>query len=48
MPHPFNWSVFALGMVIGVASYGWAVSGSVRTGHKAMAPDAESECGAIE
>ena len=25
MPHPFHWAVFALGMTIGVASYGCAV-----------------------
>jgi hypothetical protein len=25
MPNPFNWAVFAAGIVMGVASYGWAV-----------------------
>jgi hypothetical protein len=39
MPHPFNWGVFALGMTIGVASYGWAVSRPLRTRHKAIAPN---------
>jgi hypothetical protein len=30
MPHPFNWGVFALGMTIGVASYGLAARQSRR------------------
>jgi hypothetical protein len=37
MPHPFNWSVFALGMTMGVASYAWAVSRSMRGGEKPIA-----------
>ncbi len=41
MPHPFNWSAFALGMTIGVASYAWAVSRSMHVKHKAIAPTAE-------
>jgi hypothetical protein len=24
MPHPFNWSVFSAGLLIGVGSYAWA------------------------
>jgi hypothetical protein len=41
IPHPFNWSVFALGMTLGVASYGWAVSRSMRVRPEAIAPNAE-------
>jgi len=28
MPHPFNWTVFTLGLAMGVASYAWAASAS--------------------
>jgi hypothetical protein len=37
MPHRFNWSIFALGMTMGAASYGWAVSRSMRGGDKGIA-----------
>jgi hypothetical protein len=30
MPHPFHWSVFALGMTVGIGSYGWAAWRSPR------------------
>jgi hypothetical protein len=30
MPHRFDWGLFALGMAMGIASYGWAVSRSFR------------------
>jgi hypothetical protein len=41
MPHPFNWSLFALGMTIGIVSYGWASSRSMRVRHTVIAPNAE-------
>jgi hypothetical protein len=43
MPHPFNWSLFALGMAIGLASYAWAVAQSQRANQNAMAPIPRAE-----
>jgi len=38
MPHPFHWEIFALGLGLGIASYGWAVRQSRHASRKAIAP----------
>ncbi len=37
MPHPFNWALFASGVTIGAASYGWAVFQPARRNRRAIA-----------
>ena len=38
MPHPFNWSVFSAGLLIGMGSYAWAARAAQRTGQNMIAP----------
>lgn len=43
MPRRFPWSVFALGMAMAAASYGWAVRRSLRPAQNATAPMQRAE-----
>lgn len=43
MPQPFSWSLFVLGLAMGLASYGWAVAQSQRANQNAIAPIPRAE-----
>jgi hypothetical protein len=37
MPHPFNWSAFSSGLLIGVGSYAWGARTAARAGQRSRA-----------
>jgi hypothetical protein len=43
MPHPFSWSVFSGGLVIGVGSYAWAARAARRVDQNVIAPMQRAE-----
>jgi hypothetical protein len=43
MPHPFNWSVFTLGMAVGIGSYAWAARATQRADQNVIAPIQSAE-----
>ena len=43
IPHPFNWSVFSAGLLIGMGSYAWAARAAQRTDQNVIAPMQSAE-----
>jgi hypothetical protein len=43
MPHPFNWSVFSAGLMIGMGSYAWAARTAQRVDQNVIAPMQSAE-----
>ena len=43
IPHPFNWSVFSAGLLIGMGSYAWAAQAAQRTDQNVIAPMQSAE-----
>jgi hypothetical protein len=43
MPHPFNWSVFSAGLLIGIGSYAWAAYATGRAEKKLIVPMQRAE-----